>query len=60
MEYGAEQARLIDCRTQLAHEGVRLCKLAPFPHLYWRATYFNHPTGSCGDRHHAGGGHEGR
>ena len=24
MEYGAENARLVDCRAQLAHEGLRL------------------------------------
>ena len=29
MEYGAEKARLVDCRTQLANEGIAHCSAAP-------------------------------
>jgi argininosuccinate synthase len=28
MEYGAEKARLIDCRLQLAHEGIAALQAA--------------------------------
>ncbi len=30
MEYGAEQARLIDCRLQLAHEGIAALQAGAF------------------------------
>ena len=30
MEYGAENARLIDCRTQLAHEGIAAIQCGAF------------------------------
>ena len=30
MEYGAERARLIDCRTQLAHEGIAAIQSGAF------------------------------
>lgn len=30
MEYGAEKARLIDCRNQLAHEVLRLFNVEHF------------------------------
>ena len=38
-EYGAEQARLIDCRSQLAHEGIaaRACTVIRLKkRLWWR------------------------
>jgi argininosuccinate synthase len=33
MEYGAEQARLIDCRLQLAHEGIAALQAGAFSSL---------------------------
>ncbi len=33
MEYGAEQARLIDCRLQLAHEGIAALQSRRLPSL---------------------------
>jgi argininosuccinate synthase len=30
MEYGAEKARLVDCRTQLAHEGIAAIQSGAF------------------------------
>ena len=33
MEYGAEKARLIDCRTQLAHEGIAAIQAGRFTSL---------------------------
>ena len=30
MEYGAEKARLVDCRTQLAHEGIAAIQCGAF------------------------------
>ena len=43
MEYGAENARLIDCRTQLAHEGIAAIQCGAFHVSTGGATYFN-PT----------------
>lgn len=41
MEYGAEQARLIDCRTQLAHEGIAAIQAGAFHISTGGITYFN-------------------
>src|SRR5574343_525319 len=41
MEYGAEKARLIDCRTQLAHEGIAALQAGAFHVRTAGATYFN-------------------
>ena len=41
MEYGAEKARLIDCRTQLAHEGIAALQAGAFHVSTAGATYFN-------------------
>ena len=41
MEYGAENARLIDCRTQLAHEGIVAVQCGAFHITTGGATYFN-------------------
>ena len=30
LEYGAEKARLVDCRTQLAHEGIAAIQCGAF------------------------------
>ncbi|MCK3657398.1 argininosuccinate synthase [Pasteurellaceae bacterium Pebbles2] len=41
MEYGAEKARLIDCRTQLAHEGIAAIQSGAFHVSTGGITYFN-------------------
>ncbi|MBP7457324.1 MAG: argininosuccinate synthase [Ottowia sp.] len=41
MEYGAEQARLVDCRTQLANEGIAALQCGAFHIRTGGATYFN-------------------
>jgi argininosuccinate synthase len=41
MEYGAEKARLIDCRTQLAHEGIAALQAGAFHISTGGLTYFN-------------------
>ena len=41
MEYGAENARLVDCRAQLAHEGIAAIQCGPFHISTGGATYFN-------------------
>lgn len=41
MEYGAEQARLVDCRTQLAGEGIAALQCGAFHIRAGGATYFN-------------------
>src|SRR5574344_2397135 len=41
MEYGAEQARLIDCRTQLAHESIAALQAGAFHISTGGITYFN-------------------
>ena len=40
-EYGAEQARLIDCRSQLAHEGIAAIQCGAFHVSTGGITYFN-------------------
>jgi argininosuccinate synthase len=41
MEYGAENARLIDCRKQLAHEGIAAIQAGAFHISTGGITYFN-------------------
>ncbi len=41
MQYGAEKARLIDCRTQLAHEGIAALQAGAFHVSTAGITYFN-------------------
>ena len=41
MEYGAEQARLVDCRMQLASEGIAALQCGAFHIRTGGATYFN-------------------
>jgi len=41
MEYGAEAARLVDCRTQLANEGIAALQCGAFHIQTAGATYFN-------------------
>ena len=41
MEYGAELARLIDCRLQLAHEGIAALQCGAFHISTGGITYFN-------------------
>ena len=41
MEYGAEKARLVDCRVQLAHEGIAAIQCGAFHISTGGATYFN-------------------
>ena len=41
MEYGAEQARLIDCRSQLAGEGIAAIQAGAFHISTGGITYFN-------------------
>ena len=41
MQYGAEKARLIDCRLQLAHEGIAALQAGAFHITTAGVTYFN-------------------
>ena len=41
MAYGAEKARLVDCRAQLAHEGIAALQCGAFHIQTAGATYFN-------------------
>ncbi len=41
MEYGAELARLVDCRQQLVHEGISALQCGAFHITTGGATYFN-------------------
>src|SRR6059058_3407760 len=41
MEYGAEKARLVDCRKQLAHEGIAAMQAGAFHVSTGGLTYFN-------------------
>ena len=41
MAYGAEKARLVDCRTQLANEGIAALQCGAFHIQTGGATYFN-------------------
>ena len=60
MGYGAVQARLIDCRTQLAHEGIAALQCGAFHISTAGVTLLqHHAAGPCRHRHHAGRGDEG-
>src|SRR5512145_1404679 len=41
LQYGAEKARLVDCRLQLAHEGIAALQAGAFHISTAGATYFN-------------------
>src|SRR6516165_4948395 len=41
LDFGAEKARLVDCRTQLAHEGIAAIQSGAFHISTAGATYFN-------------------
>ena len=41
MEYGAEKARLVDCRAQLAHEGIAAIQCGAFHIRTGGMAYFN-------------------
>src|SRR5579863_9347300 len=41
MDYGAEKARLVDCRTQLVHEGIAAIQSGAFHISTGGITYFN-------------------
>src|SRR6201989_1996096 len=41
LEFGAEKARLVDCRTQLVHEGIAAIQSGAFHVSTAGATYFN-------------------
>src|SRR5439155_1394948 len=41
LEFGGEKARLVDCRTQLVHEGIAAIQSGAFHVSTGRATYFN-------------------
>ena len=41
MSFGAEKARLVDCRTQLVHEGIAVIQSGAFHISTGGATYFN-------------------
>src|SRR5579863_6492605 len=41
LEFGAEKARLVDCRTQLVHEGIAAIQAGAFHITTGGATYFN-------------------
>src|SRR6058998_889697 len=41
LEFGGEKARLVDCRTQLVHEGIVAIQCAAFHVSTGGATYFN-------------------
>ncbi len=41
LEYGAERARLVDCRAQLVHEGIAALQCGAFHIQTAGATYFN-------------------
>jgi argininosuccinate synthase len=53
MAYGAEKARLIDCRAQLAHEGIAALQCG------WCNLFQHHAHWPCRHRHHAGRRDEG-
>jgi hypothetical protein len=55
MEYGAEKARLIDCRQQLACRRTGCAAKRRVPHQHRRRDLLqHHATGPRRDRHHAG------
>lgn len=55
MEYGAENARLIDCRKQLVAEGIAAIQCGAFHNTTGGLTYFQHDAaGPRRDWYHAG------
>ena len=60
LEFGAEKARLVDCRTQLVHEGIAAIQSGAF-HVSHRRHHVlqHHAARSRRDRHDAGIGNEG-
>ncbi len=60
-EYGAEGARLIDCRKQLVAEGIAAIQCGAFHNTTGGLTSLQHHAARPrGHRHHAGGGDERR
>ena len=43
LEFGGEKARLVDCRTQLVHEGIAAIQAGAFPVSTGGIAYFNTP-----------------
>jgi argininosuccinate synthase len=61
LQYGAEQATLVDCRPQLVAEGLAALQSGAFPHLDRRpALLQHHAARPRRDRHDARRGDEGR
>ena len=61
LEYGAEKARLIDCRDPLVREGIAALQAGAFHITTAGVTYFNTtPHWPRRYRHHAGHSNEGR
>ncbi len=60
MEYGAENARLIDCRKQLVAEGIAAIQCGAFHNTTGGLTYFNTTPLGRADWYHAGCCHERR
>ncbi|SUH06886.1 argininosuccinate synthase [Salmonella enterica subsp. enterica] len=55
MEYGAENARLIDCRKQLVAEGIAAIQCGAFHNTTGGTDLFQyHAAGPCRNRHDAG------
>jgi hypothetical protein len=61
LAYGAEIARLVDCRAQLVAEGIAAIQCGAF-HIRTARRHLlqHHAAGPRRHRHHAGGGDEGR
>jgi hypothetical protein len=60
LEFGAEKARLVDCRTQLVHEGIAAIQSGAFHISTGGIAYFNTtPLGRAVTGTDAGRGHEG-
>ena len=61
LEYGAEKARLIDCRPQLVREGLAALAMRRVSYHHGGCGVFQYdPDRPRGHRHHAGGRDEGR
>ena len=59
--YGAEGARLVDCKAALVEEGLAALDLRRVPHQVGRPRLLqHHAAGPRGHRHAAGAGHAGR
>ena len=60
LEFGSEKARLVDCRTQLVHEGIAAIQSGAF-HISTGGidVFQHHAARSRRDRHDAGRGDEG-